>query len=101
MTQGIKVFDETGAALFETETKAIRSTASISVSGGQSGSFSVPEFDEANGLICVDFFPQFASGNTGDYVVTWSWDNSSKVFTYDITEYSADDQVTFNFLSIL
>lgn len=101
MTRGIRVFDETGAAIFETETSAIRSTASISVSGEQSGSFSVEEFDEANGLICVDFFSQFASGNTGDYTVNWSWDNSSKIFTYDLTEFSADNQVTFNFLSIL
>lgn len=91
MSYDLQIYDSDGTVLFDSGTLALRETDVLEVQAGQSGTYSVPEFDDNKGVI----FLNSMYGFTDEEEISYSWDNSSKVFSYNLSSTSSG---TFYFL---
>lgn len=81
MSYGLQVFDGGGNIRFDSDALVIRITKSVQKNAGDSGSFTVAKFDENKGVIFIEGSLFDQEGN-----ISYSWDNSSKTLTYDLSD---------------
>jgi len=99
MSFGFEVRDGAGELTFTTDSVVARSTFAKTVQGNTSGSFSVPSFDDTKGIIGVDFvgFTDYNSFDGRSF--SFSFDNSSKIFNYDLSNSESSVTASFYFIS--
>lgn len=91
MSYGIQVRDESGDIFFDDSILAIRKTENLILPRGSSGTEIIENFDENSGVIFIN-----PIGSVSRQVLTYSFDNSSKQFTYTV-----DDNFDIESISVL
>ena len=82
MSYDFEVYDSNSNVLFNSGTLALRETDVLEVQAGQAGTYTVPDFDDNKGVV----FLSSMYGVTDEEEISYSWDNSSKILTYDVSD---------------
>jgi len=106
MSYDLEIYDSDGTVLFNSGTFALRATDVLVFQTGESGQYYVPDFDDTKGVIFFNgmYGATVAVGTDFDdgintFNISQSWDNSSKIYTYDSTSASFSGTYYVCFLS--
>jgi len=86
MSYDLEIYDSDGTVLFNSSAFALRVTKVVTVNAGQQGSEVVPGYDIQKGFIALNGMHGRTTGE-----INYSWDNSSKVFSYNLTDLSSGE----------
>jgi len=89
MSYDFEVYDSNSNVLFNSGTLALRETDVLEVQAGQAGTYAVPDFDDNKGVVFLNGMygeTTFNTSSFNDSEISYSWDNSSKILTYDVSD---------------
>lgn len=94
MSYGVEIYEENGNVKLSSEDQTIRFVYSFSVSMQSSGTEVVEDFDNTKGFVTLQL-SEFSQKE-----IDFSFDNSSKIFSYDINAETSGTAV-FSFYNVV